>query len=156
MSDKVSPVNRSDGEAPEAVQFLEQQLITLIRRVRSRVTHAAHEVHPDLDTTAYGILSVIESGEATSVSAIAQWSGVGKPTISRQVSALELLGLISRQQPESGTRTVHLELTDTGLARFRALRALRLAGFRRGMANWDQEDITAFGQMLARFNSLDW
>jgi DNA-binding MarR family transcriptional regulator len=145
---------QNDIALPQAAETVEQQLLLLFRTARAAFERLAKDVHVGLDAAAYGVLHLIDTGEATTVTTLATRMLVGKPTVSRQVSALEKLGLLSRELGTS--RTVQLRLTDEGQLRLGAARARRREGFRNLLSEWEVADVVALGDLLTRFNQLDW
>jgi DNA-binding MarR family transcriptional regulator len=136
------------------VDAVEQQLLLFLRRARSGFDQVAKEVHPGLDIAAYGILCLIQGGEATTVTKLAERMLVGKPTVSRQVTALEKLGLISREPTQAGRRTVGLSLTPEGRVRLTSARTRRQEQFRVLLSEWTEDDVRTLGDLLARLNQL--
>ncbi len=63
----------------------------------------------------YGILSRCYSGEANTVTALAQVLPVDSPAVSRHVDRLHAKGLIRRQRLQNDRRRVRLHLTKEGL-----------------------------------------
>jgi DNA-binding MarR family transcriptional regulator len=136
------------------VDAVEQQLLLFLRRARRGFDQVAKEVHPDLDISAYGILCLIHGGEATTVTNLAVRMLVGKPTVSRQVTALEQLGLVTREPTEAARRTVRLRLTSEGRVRLTSARARRREQFRVLLSEWTDDDVRMLGDLLARLNEL--
>jgi DNA-binding MarR family transcriptional regulator len=152
-----SPSAADDNSSlDDATALVEQQLVVLFRRARAGFEQLAREVHPHLDVAAYGILHLIGHGDATTVTALAERLAVGKPTVSRQVSALEQLGLVTRQRSRTDTRAVQLRLTPEGRVRLDTARLRRQARMRELLAEWDIDEVAALGELLARFNGLPW
>lgn len=139
---------------PEGVDLLEHQLILLFRRARTGFEELARDVHPALDAAAYGILYLVRTGDATTVTALAEWLSVGKPTVSRQVRALEELGLLCREPDEADGRAARLRLSPDGQARFDAARGRRRQRFRAQLGGWDERDVATLADLLTRFNRL--
>jgi DNA-binding MarR family transcriptional regulator len=129
-------------------------MLVLLRRARAGYDSVAAKVHPALDAAAYGILSLIESGTASTVTALAERLSVGKPTISRQVSALESLGLVLREPSAEDRRAMDLRLTDEGRARLTAARLRSKEQFRALLKEWPIEDVETLADLLSRFNRL--
>ena len=147
---------RQDAGVVTDAEVVEQQLVLRLRRARTWFGQLARDVHPDIDAAAYGILRLVDNGEATTVTALAERLSVGKPTVSRQVSALEELGLLERLPAEPGSRLVHLRLTDVAASRFAAARARRVEEFRGLLGEWTEQDVATFGALLTKFNALAW
>jgi len=142
--------------APHEVEVLEQQLALLFRRARAGFESLAREVHPGLEAGAYVLLHLIDSGTAVTVTGLADRLSVGKPTVSRQVSALVRLGLLVRQPAADDGRAVTLGLTAEGTARLGLARDRRQEQFRSMLGQWDRADVAALAGLLERFNELSW
>lgn len=145
----------ADPSRAEAVDRVEQELLLLLRRARSRFEQLASEVHPGLDAAAYGIMQLIHSGTATTVTEVAGRLSIGKPTVSRQVTALEELGLLHREHAATDRRAMELRLTPDGLARLTETRTRSKERFRGLLGEWPVDDVNALGELLARFNRLE-
>ena len=76
---------------------LERELTVLFRRARANQGEMAREVHPDLESAAYGLLVRLEECGRQRATELAAYIGVGKATMSRQLRALEELGLVARE-----------------------------------------------------------
>ncbi|MFC9633606.1 MarR family transcriptional regulator, partial [Streptomyces mirabilis] len=73
---------------------LERELTLLLRRARASSGEMAREVHPDLEASAYGLLFRLDECGRQRATELAAYIGVGKATMSRQLHALEELGLV--------------------------------------------------------------
>lgn len=138
----------------EAVDEVAREMLLFLRRARAGYESIAAGVHPALDAAAYGILSLIDSGTAPTVTALAERLSVGKPTISRQVTALESLGLVHREPSTEDRRAMDLRLTDEGIARLTAARARSKEQLRALLGEWPLGDVETLGELLGRFNRL--
>jgi DNA-binding MarR family transcriptional regulator len=142
-----------DGdELDSAIRSVERSLAVLLRRARALSARIARDVHPHLDASAYGIMLRLASGEATTVTELSLALGIGKPTVSRQVPALEHLGLLIRTPAPDDRRAAQLSLTPDGAQRLAAAREGRMQAFRAVLGEWPREDIETFGRLLSRFN----
>lgn len=137
----------------DAYRVLEDELALLFRRTRAISAEVAREVHPELESDAYGLMAAIDRTGRSRVSDLAAAIGVGKATMSRQVRALETLGLVGRAPDPDDGRAVILDLTDDGRARYRSIRDARRARLRRLFTTWPEGDVAEFGRLLRRFNS---
>ncbi|WP_329248007.1 MarR family transcriptional regulator [Actinoallomurus sp. NBC_01490] len=138
----------------EAYQAVEHELGVLFRRARALSTEVAREVHPELEPAAYGLLIGMHDCARSRPSDLADYFGVGKATISRQVKVLEQLGLIERRPDPDDGRAHLLVLTDEGRRRVETARVARQNRFHAMLATWPAEDVRVLGRMLARFNDL--
>ncbi|NDZ88376.1 MarR family transcriptional regulator, partial [Streptomyces sp. SID10115] len=76
---------------------LERELSLLLRRARASSGEMARQVHPDLEPAAYGLLVCLDDSGPQRATDLAAFIGVGKATMSRQLRALEELGLVARE-----------------------------------------------------------
>jgi DNA-binding MarR family transcriptional regulator len=142
------------GGGYEAYQAVEHELGVLFRRARALSAEVAREVHPELEPAAYGLLIGMHDRARSRPSDLADYFGVGKATISRQVKVLEQLGLIERQPDPDDGRAHLLVLTDEGRRRVEIARTARQERFHAMLATWPAEDVRMLGRMLGRFNDL--
>jgi DNA-binding MarR family transcriptional regulator len=144
----------TDPAHDRATGLVAHELGMLRRRARAVSETLAREVHPELDASAFALLHLIACGEATSVTDLAARLSVGKPTISRQVSALEQLQLVRRHPAERDRRTSVLELTAEGRRSFASALRSREERFRHLLADWPLADLEVLGELLGRLNQL--
>ncbi|WP_067664749.1 MarR family winged helix-turn-helix transcriptional regulator [Nocardia miyunensis] len=138
----------------EAYRAIEHELGVLFRRARALSAEMARRVHPELEPAAYGLLIGMYDRARSRPSDLAEYFGVGKATISRQVKVLEQLGLIERRPDPDDGRAHLLVLTDEGRRRLETARTARQQRFHAMLATWPAEDVRMLGRMLARFNDL--
>ncbi|CAL9561470.1 hypothetical protein SUDANB19_04633 [Streptomyces sp. enrichment culture] len=138
---------------PECLD-VERELAVFLRRARASSGEMARQVHPDLEPAAYGLLVRLEDAGEQRATELAAYFGVGKATISRQLHALEQLGLVDRR-PDPGDRRASLvRLTDEGRERFTRVRDARRLSYARKLAAWDRREIAELARLLHRLNSL--
>ncbi len=142
---------QEDRADPE-MEALERELTVFYRRARASSGEMARLVHPDLEPSAYGLLVRLEETGAERATDLAAYFGVGKATMSRQLRALEELGLVSRDQDPADGRAFLVRLTIEGLARFRCVRDARRAGYRNRLAAWERADVRDLARLLRRLN----
>ncbi|MFG2428270.1 MarR family winged helix-turn-helix transcriptional regulator [Streptomyces sp. NPDC048590] len=131
---------------------LERELSVFLRRARANSGEMAREVHPDLEAAAYGLLVRLESTGPQRATDLAAYFGVGKATMSRQLHALERLGLVARETDPADGRAWLVHLTDEGLARFTSVRDARRGRYARKLADWDRSEIAELARLLHHFN----
>lgn len=90
---------------------LERELAVFLRRARASSGEMAREVHPELEPAAYGLLVRLESAGRQRATELAAYFGVGKATMSRQLRALEDLGLVAREPDPADGRAWLVRLT---------------------------------------------
>ncbi|MDX6355902.1 MAG: hypothetical protein QOF98_2805, partial [Streptomyces sp.] len=115
----------ADPERDRATEELERELSVLFRRARAASGEIAREVHPELEPAAYGLLVRLDEVQPERATDLAAYFGVGKATVSRQLRALEDLGLVAREPDPVDGRAYLMRLTSEGRARFDRVRSAR-------------------------------
>lgn len=143
-----------DGTHQEFQEFLalERELAVFLRRARASSGEMAREVHPELEPAAYGLLVRLEESGPQRATELAAYFGVGKATMSRQLRALEELGLVTREPDPADGRASLLRLTGEGLARFRRVRNARRERYVRKLADWDRDEVAELARLLHQLN----
>ncbi|WP_405822087.1 MarR family transcriptional regulator [Streptomyces sp. NBC_01390] len=131
---------------------LERELTVFLRRARANSGEMAREVHPDLEPSAYGLLVRLDECGRQRATELAAYIGVGKATMSRQLRALEELGLVAREPDPADGRAWLVHLTDEGRARFRTVREARRARYVRQLAAWDRVEVAELARLLHQLN----
>ncbi|GAB2726020.1 MarR family winged helix-turn-helix transcriptional regulator [Streptomyces bullii] len=131
---------------------LERELTVLLRRARANQGEMAREVHPDLESSAYGLLVRLDEGGPQRATELAAYIGVGKATMSRQLRALEQLGLVAREPDPADGRAWLIALTQEGQDRVRRVREARRARYARRLADWDPGEVTELARLLHELN----
>ena len=79
---------------------------------------------------------------------------VGKPSLSRQITALERLGLVRCETDPVDARVRMITLTSTGNSRLEAVQHAGARVFQRLLAGWDIDDLTTLTDLASRLNSI--
>ncbi|WP_253873147.1 MarR family winged helix-turn-helix transcriptional regulator [Promicromonospora umidemergens] len=144
----------SDDEAgPGPFEGLEREIRLLIRRAQSSGASIARRVHPELDASAYPLLAHIAERPGARGSDLATFFGVGRATVSRQLSRLAELGLVERTVDPEDSRGQRITLTPDGAARFDQARTSRVAMLERALATWETEDVAQLARLLNRYST---
>ncbi|MEE4543281.1 MarR family transcriptional regulator [Streptomyces sp. V4-01] len=133
---------------------MERELTVLFRRARAVSGDLARAVHPELEPGAYGLLVRLAEAEPERATDLAAYFGVGKATMSRQLRALELLGLVTREQDPADGRAYLMRLSDEGRARFSRVRSARRERYLAQLGAWDHEEIAELSRLLHKLNDL--
>lgn len=134
------------------VADLERELGLLIRRSQVFGRLLAADVHPDLDPAGYATLVRIQETTPARASDLADYFGIDKSAISRQLRHLASLGLIERTVDAEDARARALTLTAEGNRSLTATRTARRARFRRLFASWSESDVDTFTRLLGELN----
>ncbi|MFI6641287.1 MarR family winged helix-turn-helix transcriptional regulator [Streptomyces sp. NPDC050504] len=151
----------SEGEPPVGVgsgvnqEFLtlERELAVFLRRARASSGEMARELHPELEPAAYGLLVRLEEAGAQRATDLAGYFGVGKATMSRQLRALEELGLVTREPDPADGRASLVRLTGEGRERFGRVRSARRSRYMRKLAGWDKGEVAELARLLRQLNA---
>jgi DNA-binding MarR family transcriptional regulator len=133
---------------------LERELTVLLRRARANQGEMAREVHPDLESAAYGLLVRLEECGGQRATDLAAYIGVGKATMSRQLRALEELGLVVREPDPADGRAWLVALTDDGRRRVSRVREARRARYVSQLAHWDRREVAELARLLHELNGV--
>ncbi|MCC9306874.1 MarR family transcriptional regulator [Kitasatospora sp. RB6PN24] len=147
-------MNEDQAAGQERVfRAVEREVAVMFRRGRARSAEMSRLVHPQLEGgVAYSLLAHLYDVGQVRVTDVGCHFGVGKATISRQIKALEELGLVAREPDPQDGRASLVSLTEEGGARYRRAHEARLASFREMLAGWEPVDLSRFAELLARFN----
>ncbi|MFF8954187.1 MarR family winged helix-turn-helix transcriptional regulator [Streptomyces sp. NPDC014894] len=132
---------------------LERELAVFHRRARASSGEMARQLHPDLEAAAYGLLVRLEESGSLRATDLAGYFGVGKATMSRQLRALERLGLVVREPDPADGRASLVRLTEEGLTRFRRVRDARRERHAARLAGWDRAEIAQLARLLNQLNA---
>ncbi len=135
---------------------LEFELSRLARRSRSNQARIAAEVHPDLDVSGYVVLVTVrdqyQAGTAVRASDIGEILGLHKSTMSRNLAALESLGLVERTPDPEDARARGVRLTEAGEQALTRTLEGRRALLRERLSDWPDGDIGGLAGLLRRYN----
>ncbi|MCH5676450.1 MarR family winged helix-turn-helix transcriptional regulator [Streptomyces gilvus] len=141
----------SSGADPEYLS-LERELTILFRRSRANQGEMAREVHPDLESAAYGLLIRLDECGRQRATELAAYIGVGKATMSRQLRALEELGLVAREPDPADGRAWLVHLTEEGHRRVTKVREARRARYVSQLSHWDHREVAELARLVAQLN----
>jgi len=136
----------------ENFRELERELGLFLRRAHAASAAVARDVHPDLEPAAYELLALISATPVVRASDLAAHIGVGRGTMSRQLSRLEGLGFIARRPDPEDFRGQLLTLTDGGRERLESAQAARRTYLRGALDSWDVDDVADLTRLLGRLN----
>lgn len=137
----------------ESLLSIERELGVLLHRLRRRRVQFAPKVHPELQPAALPVLLFVIDHEGLRASDIVDHFGIDKGAVSRHVSHLESLGLISRTNDQADRRAQILVSTPLGRERVERLREERRQVVAGRLADWAADDLAALARHLRRYNS---
>ena len=140
--------------AHEAYVQVEREIGLLLRRSRAISARLSRELHPDLDGAAYGLLALLQDAGPLRASDLVARLGLDKSTVSRQISTLVALGLVTREADPADGRAQVLSTSPEGAARLARIRDARRVRWEADLAGWPAEDVDTLGELLARLNRI--
>jgi DNA-binding MarR family transcriptional regulator len=136
----------------DANDLIEQQLFKLLRRTNSiHLSTAKGEV--ELERSSYGILCLLLDEGPQRLGAIAQAFQLDPSTVTRQVQAVERLGLAEKAKDPADGRAAVLSLTEPGRETVQRTRELRRKLLGEVLKDWSASDRETFAKLLTRFNT---
>ncbi|MFJ8471334.1 MarR family winged helix-turn-helix transcriptional regulator [Kitasatospora sp. NPDC094011] len=130
-----------------SIDTIQRELTAFARRAR----HKASQLHPDLSLVTYSILDLITERGGCRAADVAAHFMLDKSTVSRQVTALEKLGLLRREADPDDQRGQILRATDAGLTLLQDATEQRRLSFTARFTDWSDEDIARFAAYLVRY-----
>ena len=138
----------------EAFGRLEREIALLLRRARVISQRLSRELHPDLDGSAYGLLSLLQDLGPLRAGDLVARLGQDKSTVSRQVAKLAELGLVDRSADPVDGRAQVLAPSPEGSARLARIREARRSRWQADLSDWAADDVATLAELLARLNAI--
>ncbi len=130
---------------------IEHQLFKLLRRTNAiHVQTSSGEI--ELERSAYAILCLIADEGPQRLGSIATAFRLDPSTITRQVQAVERLGLAAKATDPADRRAALLHLTEAGAVAVETARAHRRRMLDAILSEWTPEERAEFLKGLTRFN----
>ncbi|SFK39314.1 MarR family winged helix-turn-helix transcriptional regulator [Geodermatophilus ruber] len=141
-------------DAHEAYVHLEREIGLLLRRSRAISDRLSRELHPDLDGAAYGLLALLQDLGPLRATELVLRLGLDKSTVSRQITSLVALGLVTREADPADGRAQVLRTSEEGASRLTRIRAARRARWEADLADWPAADVATLADLLGRLNRV--
>jgi DNA-binding MarR family transcriptional regulator len=152
-SDPTVPSGPTEVDA--AIASVEEQFTALYRQVKTKMRQRASLVHPDLAVMGYVILTTLKRCGATHAGALIETLGMDKSLLSRQLRALEELGLVERELDPTDKRSSILTQTELGRERVNTVQAADRAALHGQLRDWEVGDLNRLAELLSRVNEFD-
>ncbi|MDF2444181.1 MAG: hypothetical protein JWR01_2384 [Subtercola sp.] len=149
----LSTMSPQDAPTRESVVLdIESGIAQLFRSARHLIRRYSAEVHPELQPTGFSILRHIAQSGPSQASSIIAATGLDKSAVSRQLSALRSLGLLTTRPDPSDGRSSYLVTTPLAEERLSAVRRLVTRDYAVRFESWSPEELSTFAGLLERFN----
>ena len=134
------------------VKELQQELNRLFLRRRHNAIQLAKAIDPEIEPAAYSILFTLQREGSHRMTDISKHLGIGKPTLSRQLSALAERGFITKKADPADGRALVIALSEQGKSRLEAAQAQRSERYLHMLEPWSAEEIMTLSGLLAKMN----
>ncbi|WP_353829135.1 MarR family winged helix-turn-helix transcriptional regulator [Agromyces sp. SYSU T0242] len=138
----------ADPAVDEAIALVEEQFGVMFNRIRTVWKQSAEQVHPDLQPAGYKLLSAIVRLGPTNAHVLAEHLDMDKSVVSRQVRALEEIGLVTSRPDERDGRLRLLAATAEAEERIRAVREANQSRLRAALRDHPADDLRRFAELL--------
>ena len=131
----------TSSDRREHVKELQHEFQRLFIQRRRNAIQLAQTIDPEIEPAAYSVLFTIQREGPQRMTTIAKHLGIGKPTLSRQLSTLEGRGFITKKADPADGRALVVSLTHQG----RVVVVHRLQP-------WSEEEIVTLCGLLQKLN----
>jgi DNA-binding MarR family transcriptional regulator len=140
------------GARNDDLRAIENEVASLIRRVKRVMGERAREVHPDLHPMTYFILNHLAQHGPLRAADLSDAFGMDKGGVSRQVQALVDLGLVERRPDAEDRRAILLDATSEGRRRLDDMGRRRQDRFDQKLSGWSDDELATFARLLTAYN----
>jgi DNA-binding MarR family transcriptional regulator len=144
----VSPERTLDVSARERFGASFKAVVTAMRRLRGRQTHAGRA--GSISYAQYGLLFGLAERDRLSVRELGERVELTPATVTQMLDALQEAGLVSRQRSEEDRRVVLSSLTEHGRAVVRDCKVVFECRWRDALAGFSDEQLLTAAAVLDR------
>lgn len=138
----------SDDETVDAIRSVEIGLSEVFTQHRRTMKRNAERLQSGMLPMTYKVFAVIARRAPITASELAEWLEMDKGQISRTVTYLESIDLVTRRPDETDRRSFAIEPTEPGLERLEAARTPHEETLRARLGHWDPSDVRRLGELL--------
>jgi DNA-binding MarR family transcriptional regulator len=154
----VEQTGAAGGGAADPRAELHAELVHMLAKARGVFARLAPQVHPRLDGEGLRLLLTVErvcenTGRGARGADLVAALGVHKSSISRGVTYLEGLGLLTRTPDDRDARAHLLEPTEEGARCLAAAHRQRDQEVAAALAGWSNEELCAAASVLRRLTA---
>lgn len=136
----------------DSLRRLEREVGVLVRRIKRVIGERAEAVHPDLQPASYLMLAWLNDDGPLRASEIAESFSIDKGAVSRQLTHLLDLGLVTRvPDPEDG-RAMLVAASEEAVRRLADVAAHRRKWLDERLGDWSADELDSFVETLGRYN----
>jgi DNA-binding MarR family transcriptional regulator len=140
---------RTKAARAESIDSIQRELTAVARRARS----VTAQIHPGLTLVTYTLLDHLHERGGCRGTDLAAHFLLDKSTVSRQISALERLGLVERTADPEDLRGQIIRPSAAGEQLLADVRERRHQAFLSRLADWPDGDLERFASYLTLYNA---
>jgi DNA-binding MarR family transcriptional regulator len=140
---------RTKAARAESIDSIQRELTAVARRARS----VTAQIHPGLTLVTYTLLDHLHERGGCRGTDLAAHFLLDKSTVSRQISALERLGLVERTADPEDLRGQIILPSAAGEQLLADVRERRHQAFLSRLADWPDGDLERFASYLTLYNA---
>lgn len=134
------------------VKELQEEFYRLFVRRRHNAIQLAQRIDPEIEPASYSVLSTLQTNGPQRMTTISRHLGIGKPTLSRQLSTLAERGFITKKADPDDGRALVVSLTEEGRERLEAAQKERSERYLDMLSPWTLEEIQTLSGLLSKLN----
>lgn len=135
----------------QALAAVERQTAVLARHFE--LLHRRFMVHAQLDRAEYLLLRILDETGPADINTLAASLGLNPSTAGRQISALQVSGLVERVLDTDDRRRCVVRATESGARRMREVQRVRTDGTAELLSEWSDEDVHAVAELFGKYNT---
>jgi DNA-binding MarR family transcriptional regulator len=140
--------NQHDADA--TVFRLEREVTRLSRLLIAAKSRRRYK----LERAHYAILCMLEDGGPQPIGKIAHFLLLDNSTATRQVAAMEKLGLVKRLAHPTDQRSSIIDMTPYGRSQMQEMQAIRHNQVSSWLAGWSGKELREFARLLHAYNEV--
>ncbi|MDO5493954.1 MAG: MarR family transcriptional regulator [Nesterenkonia sp.] len=136
----------------DTVSALEREFNRLFIRRRFNALQLTRLIDPEIEPSSYSLLATLQQEGPMRMTSLSRHLGIGKPTLSRQLSTLTARGWVSKTADPDDGRAQRLDLSTEGRRRLEEAQADRTERYLAMLESWDDADVTELYGLISRLN----
>jgi DNA-binding MarR family transcriptional regulator len=136
--------------ADSAIVRVERQFLAIFASSRHILREQSAQM--DLQPAGYRVLLELVVAGSSGAGELAEALGLDKGALSRQLSSLEALGLVTRERHPVDRRAVVIRATPDAVEQVQSIRATARNAFRERLATWPRDDLEELARLLANLS----
>jgi DNA-binding MarR family transcriptional regulator len=137
-------------DAADDLGMVELELLKLVRHLETLGRRSS--LYAEVDRAGYLALRTLDDLGPSSINGLAQVLHLDSSTVTRQVSALESGGFVTRQVDPDDGRSWLIDLTAPGRKAMRRVERGRREAIDAVLDGWPARDVHEFARMIGKFN----